>query len=303
MPFKLTILGSGAAVPTGDRTVTAQYLNFNERRILIDCGEGTQLQIRRRHKKLQRIDYIFISHCHADHILGLPGLVATMSLLGRTKSLKIFCPAAVKELLEFQFKLLEVRLSFDLEFQVLEGGDKKLVLEDRILKVYSFPLNHRIDCWGFLFEEQPKEYNIIPEKIEEFKLAIPEIVKLKKGEDVTREDASILSFKELTTPPAPPIKYAYCTDTRPVEEVKDWCNEVDLMYHEATFIHKQHDRAIKTHHSTAQEAAMLAAKAGVKHLLLGHFSARFNSTGILHEEARIFHENVTCVEDGDEFLL
>ena len=290
-------------MPTGARTVTAQYLNFNERRILIDCGEGTQLQIRRRHKKLQRIEYIFISHCHADHFLGLPGLIATMSLLGRTNDLKIFCPPAVKELLDFQFKLLQVRLSFKLEFHVLEGGEKRMILEDRILKAYSFPLNHGIDCWGFLFEEQPKENNIIPAKIEEFKLSIPEIVKLKKGENITREDGSKLLSAELTTPPTLPIKYAFCTDTRPVDEVKKWCEGADLMYHEATFVNKQLDRAKKTHHSTAQEAATLATETGVKHLLLGHFSARFNSTKELYEEARIFHEKVTCVEDGDEFLV
>lgn len=301
MPLKLTILGSGAAVPTLGRSVTAQYLNFSERRILIDCGEGTQLQIRKRQKKLQRINYILISHAHADHILGLPGLIATMSLLGRKNDLQIYCPAAVKDLIDFQFKLLEIRIQFKLHFKLLNYKDKTEIFSDNLIKISAFPLNHRIECYGFLFEEKEKENNIIPSKINEFQLSIPEIVKLKRGISITRDQITI-NPEDATTPASPAIRYAFCTDTRPVDSVKDWCKGADIMYHEATFLSKQQDRAKKTYHSTAKEAAQLAKETGIKHLLLGHFSARFSETDLLSEEANQFHENVTCVEDGDEFI-
>ena len=284
------------------RGVTAQYLNFNERRFLIDCGEGTQLQIRKYGKKLQRIERIFISHCHADHILGLPGLIATMSLLGRTNDISIYCPPALKELLDFQFKLLEIRLQFSIQFIILEDTGKNLIFEDNNLTIHSFPLKHRIECYGFLFTEKEKERNIIPEAIQEFDLKIPEIVQLKKGNAVER-GAQQITPEMVTTPPPPIKKYAFCTDTRPVEQVKEWCADADLMYHEATFIEKHKDRAKKTHHTTAKEAGELATATGVKHLLLGHFSARFSDTDDLAAEAKNYHPNVTCVEDGMEFVL
>ncbi len=301
--IKLTILGSGAATPTLKRGVTAQYLNFNERKILIDCGEGTQLQLRKFKVSFQRLQYIFISHLHGDHYLGLMGLLSSMHLLGRTKSIHLFAPPELQEILETQFKLTYVKLKFDIIYHPLKFKQKTLIFEDNNMEAFAFPLKHRIPCYGFLFKEKLKERGMIKEKIDEFKIKIPEIIQLKKGKDVIRENGVKLNYLELTTPPEPPKSYAFCTDTKYIESLKDVIKDVDLLYHEATFIHDLLSRAKATYHTTAFQAATLATKANVNKLLLGHFSQRYSSTKDIEQEAKSIFENTICVKDGDEFII
>jgi ribonuclease Z len=300
--IKLTILGSGAATPTLNRGVTAQYLNFNERRILIDCGESTQLQFRKFGVKFQRIQYIFISHLHGDHYLGLPGLLASMHLLGREKDLHIYAPPELEQIIKMQFELTYVKLNFQIHFHSLTATDKTMVLEDDNMMVYAFPLKHRIACFGFLFQEKLKERSIIPELIKPNALTIPEMVQLKKGADIER-NGKIISHLKLTNPPPKPFSYAYCTDTKAMQKLPAWIKGADLLYHEATFLESEKDRAKATFHTTAHQAAEIAFTAEVGKLLLGHFSARYKGTDQHKTEAQVIFQNTVCVEDGDTFLL
>lgn len=301
--LNLTILGSGAATPTLKRGVTAQYLNFNERKILIDCGEGTQLQLRKFKISFQRLQYIFISHLHGDHYLGLMGLLSSMHLLGRTKPIHLFAPPELQEIIETQFRLTYVKLKFEIIYHPLKFKEKTLVFEDNSIEVYAFPLKHRIPCYGFLFREKIKERGMIKDKIDEFDIKIPEILQLKKSKNVEREDGSMLNYLEVTTPPESPKSYAFCTDTKYIESLKDTLKNVDLLYHEATFVHDLLKRAKATYHTTAFQAATLAKDANVGHLLLGHFSQRYSSTKDIEQEAKKVFENTICVKDGDNFVI
>lgn len=282
--------------------MTSQYVNFNERHMLIDCGEGTQLQLRRFKVKFQRIQMIFISHLHGDHYLGLVGLLSSMSLLGRNKKLTIFCPPELEELLSHQFKLAGVKFNFQLEFIHLKAKSEEVIFEDNVIQVSAFPVQHRIPTWGFKLKELRKDLNVSPKMIKQHDLSIEEILKLKKGEDVVRE-AEYLRNADMTLPPKPLISYAYSSDTQYFDKMIEYVQGVDLLYHESTFIEKQKDRARATMHSTAKEAATVASKAGVGKLLLGHFSARFRQTEEVLDEAKGVFSNSICVEDGDEFIL
>lgn len=300
--IKLTILGSGAATPTLSRGVTAQYLNFNERRILIDCGESTQLQCRKYGVRFQRLQYIFISHLHGDHYLGLPGLLASMHLLGREKELHIYAPPELEEILNFQFRITYVKLSFKLIFHSLQAKDKEMVMEDDNMMVFSFPLKHRINCYGFLFQEKLKPRSINSDLIKPYQLTIPEIVQLKKGHDIER-DGKVIQNTILTTDPPKPKSYAFCTDTKSVQKLPNWIEGANLLYHEATFLEADKERAKATFHTTALQAANIAKTANVGKLLIGHFSARYKSTDLLVEEAKTVFENTVAVNDGDDFLV
>jgi len=302
LSIKLKIIGSGSAVPTLTRGVTSQYLNFNERHILIDCGEGTQLLLRKHKVRFQRIQYIFISHLHGDHYLGLVGLLASMNLLGRTAKLIIFAPADLEKIVNFQFDLTHVKLDFDIEFRHLSYKEKTLILEDRIMEVYAFPLKHRIECYGFLFKEKTKLLNIKTELIEKYEITRAEIWAIKNGEGIERNGKKISNDK-LTLPPTQLKQYAFCTDTKFLNKLPDWIKDVDILYHEATFTEAYTDRAKATFHSTAAQAAKIAKLAKAKKLLLGHFSARYHTTDELLTEAKELFSEVVCVEDGDEFVL
>ena len=302
MSCKLTIIGSGSAVPTLTRGVTSQYLNFNERHFLIDCGEGTQLQLRKYKVKFQRLQAIFISHLHGDHYLGLTGLLSSMSLLGRTKELSVYCPAELEEILKFQFKVAKVYFNFEIKFVPLTATSKEVIFEDNIVAVSAFPVKHRINCWGFRFDEKQKDRNVNPAKIAEHQLSLKEILKVKKGEDVVRE-AAYLRNEELTLVPTPTVSYAFSADTAYFPEMADYVKGVSLLYHEATFTEKHSDRAKATMHSTALQAATVAKDAQVKRLILGHFSARYKDPSELVEEAKPIFEAVSAVEDGMEFVL
>ncbi|MFK8037239.1 MAG: ribonuclease Z [Crocinitomicaceae bacterium] len=299
---KLTILGSGAATPTLKRGVTAQYLNFNERRILIDCGESTQLQFRKFGINFQRIQYIFISHLHGDHYLGLPGLLASMHLLGRQNDIHIFAPPELEKILKLQFDLTFVNLNFEIIYHQLTAKEPTLIFEDNNMMITALPLKHRIPCFGFIFKEKLKERSIIKDLIEPYQLTIPEMVMLKKGHDIERE-GKLVSCEKLTIDPPNPKAYAFCTDTKYIPSLTKALKEVDVLYHEATFLESEKARAKATFHTTALQAATLAKTANVKQLLLGHFSARYKSTDDHKTEAQTIFHNILCVEDGDEILV
>ncbi|WP_027418275.1 ribonuclease Z [Crocinitomix catalasitica] len=302
MPLKLTILGSGSAVPNLNRGVSAQYLNFNERRILIDCGEGTQLQLRKFKIKFQRLQYIFISHLHGDHFLGIFGLISSMNLLGRDNKLTIFAPVGLEEIIRHQFKLTEVYLGFELEFITVDPTEKTKIFEDDKLNIYAFPLQHRIPCNGFLFEEKAKEHKIRKSAISKYNLSLVEILALKKGQNVMRDEITIKN-EDCTLPPEKSLQFAYCSDTKYLPRLTDWIEGADLLYHEATFLTAHKSRAKATGHSTAAQAATIAKDAKVGKLLLGHFSARYKDTVELLAEAIGVFDNVVCVEDGQAFKL
>ena len=303
MHFSVTILGSGSALPTKRRNPTSQYVECNGRCILIDCGEGTQLQIRKFGIKLQRIEHILISHLHGDHYFGLIGLLSSMHLLGRTKSINIYGPKGLKEIVEIQLNYAKSTLSFELHFFILDAKSNGCFFEDDILSMYHFPLFHTVPTIGFLIKEKKRNRNIRTEIAVSDGVKIEYMNTLKKGRDVIDENGNVISFKKYTTPPRDPRSYAFCSDTNYYEDVIPFITNTSTLYHEATFTEEFVERAKSTLHSTAIQAAMIAKKAKVNKLLMGHLSARYK-TGDLHVlEAKTIFENCEVVEDGVTYFI
>ncbi len=303
MSFEVCILGSGAALPTSLRNPTSQYVQCNDRHILIDCGEGTQVQLRKNHVHIQKINHILISHLHGDHFFGLVGLLSTLHLLGRDKDLTIYGPEELEQIIRLQLEVGGAKLGFGLDFVALNGKEHKLIFEDKLIEIWTFPLSHRIPTNGFLIKEKIKERKLNAERFQEAGLSLTLIPKLKQGMDVELDSGEIIYFEEYTYPQKPSKSYAYCSDTIFDERIVDYIKHADLLYHEATFLNDKLDRAKQTFHSTAEQAAIIAKQAEVGKLLLGHLSARYDS-GIKHqEEASKVFENVKVVEDGDVFKV
>ncbi len=300
MDFSVTILGSGAALPTFSRNPTSQYIICNNRHILIDCGEGTQIQMRKFGVKFQRITHILISHLHGDHFFGLVGLLSTMHLLGRDQGIKIYGPEGLEQIIRSQLEIGGAKLDFSIEFKTLDGKSAGLLFEDKLIEIYSFPLKHRIPTNGFLIKEKEKERILIGELFKQDKLSIALIPFFKRGEDVIDEfTGKVYLHKKYTLDPKKTFSYAYCSDTMYYEKVVPYIENSTVLYHEATFLEKDRSRAKATYHSTAIDAAKIAEKAKVGRLLLGHLSARFEN-GIEHEkEAKTVFGNVEVVEDGN----
>lgn len=298
MRFELTILGCGAATPTLRRGNTAQLLNLHDKLMLIDCGEGTQLKLRRSRIKFQRIDHIFISHMHGDHFLGLPGLISSMHLYGRTNPLNIYAPVNLQEVIELSLKHSDTFLNFDLIWHTHTPGEKTMVLDQRHFEVFTFPMKHRIACNGFLFQEKPKRRRILKDKIAHLELGVAELVQLKEGNDVEREDGTVLLNASLTAEAYPVRSYAYCSDTAPFARQVEFIQGATLLYHESTFLHEMKARAKDTYHTTALQAGEVAANAEVSHLLLGHFSQRYDDTSLFATEAKQVFASSKCVSDG-----
>jgi ribonuclease Z len=300
--FELHILGSGAALPTSKRQATAQYVNCNERHILIDCAEGTQQQLRKFGLKLQKIQYILISHLHGDHFFGLPGLLSTMHLLGRNKRLQIFGPPGLEDLIKAMLAAGGHPLEFDLVFHTIQPGENQMIFEDRLIEIYAFALKHRIPTIGYRINEKQKPLNLDKKAIAAAGLRIEDLPKLKAGLSIER-DGRIFNFEDYTLPAQPAYSYAYCSDTKPSPIYLEAIQAVDLIYHEATFTEQHVARAKSTFHSTAKQAAQQAQKANCKHLILGHFSSRYDDNLTHLAEAIAVHERVVCAEDGMQIVL
>lgn len=300
--FKINILGCGSATPTLRRNPTAQVVNVLERHFLIDCAEGTQLQMRKYGIKFQKINHIFISHLHGDHYLGLVGFLSTLHLLGRTKDLHLFGPEELGEIIFSQFRASQSYMSYHIHFHPLTSKKSELIFEDDLVTVSTIPLKHRIYCNGFLIKEKNHPYRIDINAVTKYNIPIAWYHRLKKGEDYTENDKNI-PVEDLTLAPYSNRSYAYCSDTAYLESIIPIIKDVDLLYHEATFLNDQKKRAKQTLHSTIQDACNIAKKANVKKLLVGHYSARYKSTSQFLEEALPIFKNTQTVDDGDEFTI
>ncbi|WP_322969155.1 ribonuclease Z [Faecalibacter sp. LW9] len=292
MSLELTILGFNSAVPTAYTHPTSQLLNIAERYFLIDCGEGTQVQLRKAKAKFNRINHIFISHLHGDHVFGLVGLISTLQLLGRDTPLYIHGPKGIEEFIMTQLRLTESNCSFEINFNELSGKKSVLVFEDEKVEVFSIPLNHRIYTNGYLFREKPKQRKLNMDAIEQYpEIEICDYQNLKNGRDFVMEDGSIIENEDLTFDGPRPLSYAYCSDTRYKPDIVPLIKGVDLLYHESTFLHEAKELATYTGHTTAKEAGMIAKQAEVRKLVLGHFSNRYHDYSVLLEEAKQEFEN------------
>lgn len=287
MSTYLTILGFNSAIPTINSAPTAQFLEMEERCFLIDCGEGTQVQLRKAKARFSKINHIFISHLHGDHCFGLPGLIASFRLLGRETPLHVYGPKGIKEMLQTIFKLTETHQGFEVVYHELQGKTSQKIYEDKRVEVYTIPLDHRIYCNGYLFREKPKDRHLNMQEISKY----PEIEKcdyqnIKSGKDFILNDGYILKNEVLTTNPSKSVSYAFCSDTRYKESIIPIIENVDVLYHEATFLHDLKEMADYTGHTTALEAARIARKANVGKLILGHFSNRYHDLNVFTTEAR-----------------
>jgi len=301
--FEVTVLGSGSATPSLIRNPSAQLLNAAGHFFLIDCGEGTQVQLRRNSIKLQRIGCILISHLHGDHYFGLMGLLQTMHLLGRQAKITLVCPPELKEIIDLQNKHSQTGLSFELEYVFTGVKGSQKVYENDLMEIISFPLNHRINCTGFLFKEKLGLRKIIKEKLQQHKISVAEINNLRLGLDVMDENGKLVLNADLTEAPKPPRSFAYCSDTIHDENIIPYIKDVNLLYHESTFLDSEIDRAKKTFHTTARQAASIAKLSGAKQLLIGHFSARYGNTADFLKEARPVFENTLLAEEGHTYKI
>ncbi|MES2733171.1 MAG: ribonuclease Z [Bacteroidota bacterium] len=297
MIFELTILGCNAAIPAHNRHPTAQILQIDQSYFLIDCGEGTQMQLSKFKIRPNRIHYIFISHLHGDHYLGLTGLISTMHLHKRTDDLYLYGPIGLAEIITLQLKYSDTRLNYRICFHEIDTEARKVILENDWLTVETIPLIHRINCAGFLFREKPKRHrlrkDVLPNGI-----SLVNLIILKKGLDVMDEEGNVLMKNEdFTLPPRKSRSYAYCSDTRYNEAIVPQIQAVDLLYHESTFLDDEAVRAGETFHSTAKQAATIARLAKVKKLVLGHYSSRYQELHPFQEEAEaIFTPAVLAIE-------
>jgi ribonuclease Z len=301
--FSVTILGSSSALPTSERFPTAHLLNANERFFLIDCGEGTQIQLRKYRIRLGKINHIFISHLHGDHIFGLFGLISSFNLIGREATLHIFGPDHIEELMLDHLKYFQNDLSFEIAIHKFQHRHPATIFKDTNIEVLTIPLKHRIPTCGFLFREQPIPRNIKKEMVEKYKIPIKEIVKIKGGKDFKTSEGQVIPNSELTLPPFRTRSYSYISDTAYSEEIIELIRNVDILYHETTFLQKDADLASETLHSTTREAAEIAVKAGARKLLIGHFSSRYKTYDSFEKEAQEVFLETTAVNDGDVFSV
>lgn len=298
MAYSLTVLGCHSATPRLNAQPTAQHLNIREHAFLIDCGEGTQTELKRYKLRSQRINHIFISHLHGDHFFGLLGLISSYHLLDRGKELHLHAPEGIRDILNTTFRHSNTWLSFPLHIHPLRFDASEIVLEDEKVSVRSFPLKHSVPACGFVFREQPHPRKLQVEAVRSHNIPVYAYQRLKEGSDWKREDGSLVSNGELTLPGPVARAYAFCSDTAFDESIAPWVEGVDWLYHEATFLESEAHLAEKTRHSTAAQAARLAAMAGVKNLLMGHYSARYKELEALRQEGMKHFDRVHLAEDG-----
>lgn len=296
--FQINILGCGSALPTTRHFSSSQVVNLRDKLFMIDCGEGAQLQLRKSKLKFSRLNAIFISHLHGDHVFGLPGLISTFGLLGRTASLHIYSPQGLEKILSPMLDFFCYQLPFNVIFHEFDSKKSSLIYDDRIVQVTTIPLRHRIPCCGFLFKEKPLSNHLIREMADFYEIPICWYNRIKNGEDYTTPDGQIIPNSKLTLPADKPRSYAYCSDTCYQESIIPLIKNVDLLFHEATFSEKDSARAKETFHSTAPQAATIALKAQASQLIIGHYSARYDDESIFLEEARPIFQNTRLAQEN-----
>jgi ribonuclease Z len=303
MKFEVTILGSSSATPIFNRNPSSQTLNINDRLYLIDCGEGTQQQMLRFGVKASRIDNIFISHLHGDHYLGLVGLLSSLHLNGRTKTLNLFAPFQLKEIIDIQLKYSETELQYEINYVDTDPAKAALIFENQDITVETIPLYHRIPTTGFLFKQKNRNRKLLKDKAEELNIPVEYYTALKKGQNYVAPDGRVYKNSDLTVAPEAPKTYAYCSDTIYSEQYFKQISGVDLLYHESTFLNDMLERAQSTFHTTALQAGHVALKTSVKKLALGHFSARYKTLDDLLAEAQTVFPNSELAIEGKTFVI
>lgn len=298
MNFAVNILGSGAAIPTTDRNPTAHLVEVRNRMLLLDCGEGTQMQLRKSSFRIQKISHIFISHLHGDHYFGLIGLLNTMHLLGRTQPIDLYGIQPLIQLIDLQLELSGTTLAYPLLFHPFETELPSIIVDNTEFSVSTIPLNHRVPTCGFLISEKPEKRRIRKEFLKKNKVPFQFFDRIKDGEDFTDENGVIFPNTQITDDPPHARSYAYCTDTAYHEPIIPLIKNCDLLYHEATFMEDKADDAHAKFHSTAREAATIALKANVKQLVIGHYSARYKEVESLLAEAKQVFPNTILGQDG-----
>ncbi len=303
MNFTLKVLGTASALPTTERYPSAQVLDVRGRLFMIDCGEGAQMQLRRAGVSFLKIEHICLSHIHGDHLFGLFGLLSTMGMLGRSSDLNIYAPSSFRGVLDFFIDNFGDGIKFNINFVELDMKEPEKVYESRTAELLAFPLNHRVETFGFIIREKMPPHNIHKEAIARYGLTLTEIGTLKRGEDVLRPDGTLIPNEEAAYIPYQPRSYAYCSDTAPFPELAGWIKGVNLLYHEATFPDEMSEMAAKTFHSTTLQAAQTARDAGVGRLLVGHYSSRFPSVDFYLDELKTVFPNAGLAHDLDEFEI
>ncbi|MUH37054.1 ribonuclease Z [Zobellia amurskyensis] len=299
--MKLHILGCYAATPRTLTNPTSQVLEVKNHMFLIDCGEGTQVQLRKHKIKFSRINHIFISHLHGDHFFGLPGLVSTFRLLGRDKELHIYGPKGIKEAITLLLKLGDSWTNYQLYFHELTNKEPEIIFEDNKVTVETIRLSHRVYTNGFLFKEKVGERKLSIEAVAKYKIDKAYFQNIKNGRDVTLDNGTVVPNAELSFDPPPPKSYAYCSDTGYKPDIVGQISNATALYHESTFLETEAHLAVKTKHSTAKEAAAIAKAANVGSLILGHYSTRYKSIDLFKEEALEVFPNVELADDGKFF--
>lgn len=299
--MRLTVLGCYAATPRTLTNPTSQVLEINNHIVLIDCGEGTQVELRRHKIKFSRINHIFISHLHGDHFFGLPGFISTMRLLGREKELHVYGPRGIKEAITLLLKLGDSWTNYPLLFHELSSKESELVFEDEKISVITIPLDHRVYTNGFLFREKIGKRKLNIDAAEAYGIDKAYYHNIKNGKNITLDNGKVVDNKELTFDPPAPKSYAFCSDTIYDESLAAKIKDVDILYHESTFLESEVDLATKTKHATAKQAAKVAKDANVKTLVLGHYSTRYKSIELFKEEASTVFPNVLLADDGKTF--
>lgn len=300
-PFKIHILGCGSALPTKRHNPSSQVIDVRGKLFMVDCGEGTQAQIRRSRLSFTKLYAVFISHLHGDHVLGLIGMISTFGLQGRTAPLHVYAPAAYSQLLQMELDMFCSTLDYEIIFHPVDTTKQQIIYEDRSLTVETIPLHHRMPCSGFIFREKPGQRHIKPDMLNFYNIPQSQINNLRVGMDWTSPSGEIIPNNILTTPPDPVRAYAYCSDTRYMPSLKDLLHDVTTLYHEATYCEDMKDKAVKYLHSTAREAAMTARDANVNQLIIGHFSQRYLDETPLKEEAQAIFPNTVLANENHTY--
>ncbi len=300
-PFRVHILGCGSALPTLHHNASAQVVEIRGKLFLVDCGEGTQVQLRRSRLRFTKISAVFITHLHGDHCFGLIGMLSTFGLLGRTARLAIYAPAALEDMLKQQMQLFCHDFDYEVDFHAVDTSQQQVIYEDRSLTVESIPLEHRMPCCGYLFREKPSMPHIRRDMIDFYQIPTSQINNIKAGADWTTPDGEVVKNERLVEPADPTRSYAYCSDTRYIPTLPSRIKGVSTLYHESTYGEDNLLMAQKYYHSTARQAALVAREAGVGQLLLGHYSSRYEDEQVLLREAREVFENTHLTDENAVF--